>query len=652
MFTETATTHISREGLEALLDSILFPAVLVSGKERRIIAANMAAAREAGYGRATLADMPLSGLFPNMTFRDIYTHGAGNAPALAFMQRSNGNSEQVWCRFRPLDLQRQQWMIVFAPWEQYAATPFSEISPRHWLWQQVMKALESPGSDESLQALLDSNTVFMRAAWSAVYLLEAPSFRLHAHSGMLPPDMPLVLSLRQAEVFAHAHQYTPIEVPPTPLHAAALASGTPYLVVVPLNEHHALQGFLVFGYAEVPPREVVAEGKIVAQYLQSLWRHHYNRQKLRLEANRNARLKPIIATMLAHSSEGILIFDASLRLSYLGAAAAQMLGYHSREVKEASLGGLLLGEVSLDAMARKTLALAVPQEAEVHLLRRDGTEFPAEVRMVPVQTETDERPQGLIAFVSDLSEATHYREQNRLLLRRAILGDILASFAHEVRDPLNSISTGLEWLIYSLPDNDDSQRTLKNLQQDVERLNHLVHNLLDYSRARPLQLKPLDVVALLNGIIQRWRRRFEKYRIHVEWEPPQGIPPVYGDRLSLEQVFTNLLDNAIKALSRQQGERFIAVTVSVTDSERGVPWVEINVVDNGPGFDEITRQRLFEPFFTTRENGTGLGLAITKQLITAHKGSIEARSYDQAGTVFHVRLRTVQNQEKDTNHGV
>ena len=360
----------------------------------------------------------------------------------------------------------------------------------------------------------------------------------------------------------------------------------------------------------------------------------------------------MITSVLAHSSEGILVFDASLHLSFLGEAAARMLGYLAEETEGASLGSLLLGEISLDAMARKTLALAVPQEAEVHLLRRDGAEFPAEVRMVPVQTEGDERPQGLITFVRDMSEETHHREQTRLLLRRAMLGDILASFAHEVRDPLNSISTGLEWLTYSLPDDADSQQTLKNLQQDVERLNHLVHNLLDYSRARTLQLKPLDVVALLNGIIQRWRRRFEKYRIHIEWEPPQNIPPVYGDRLSLEQVFTNLLDNAIKALSHQKGERFIAVTVSVADSKSGVPWVEINVVDNGPGFDEATRQRLFEPFFTTREDGTGLGLAITKQLITAHKGSIEARSYDQVGTVFHVRLRTVQTREKDAHHGV
>ncbi len=639
--------------LRVLLDFIGSPALVVERKGQWILAANLAASRQTGYSQDALQKMGLARLFPEMPHCLDYSEGHKGVASVTFLQRRNGTSLRVMCQFKPLVEDRSLWLVIFSPFDKSLLDEPQSVRPCVQAWRRMVRALALEDIGESMQSVLEGGMIFMEASWAAAYLLSAPVFQLQGRAGAVP-DLPLSLPLQQADVFAQAHVYHPSEVAATPLHAMVRTSEAPHLVVAPLKSGQSLSGFVVFGYTYPPSKNMLRESRIVTRYVREALDYRHAREQVRTMKADIKRSRAVVHAVLQHSSEGVLVFDEHLRLLCLGASAAQILGYHPDEVQQAALSDLLLGEISLDGMARKVLALAAPQEVEVHLLRREGSEFPAEVRMVPLQPKEGERPLGVVVIMHDLSEEAHYREQTRLLLRRAMLGDILASFAHEVRDPLNSISTGLEWLAYSLPDGTQVQDTLRNLQQDVERLDYLVGNLLDYSRARPLQLRPLDVVPLIEGIFRRWQRRFEKYRIHAEWRAEGEIPHVYGDRLSLEQVFTNLLDNAIRALAHQQGARFIAVRVASVTTDT-TPWVEISVVDNGPGFDDAVKHRLFEPFFTTREEGTGLGLAITKQLVTAHRGSIEAHSYPQGGTIFRVRLRAVMSKEEeaeDEAHGV
>jgi two-component system, NtrC family, sensor histidine kinase AtoS len=111
-----------------------------------------------------------------------------------------------------------------------------------------------------------------------------------------------------------------------------------------------------------------------------------------------------------------------------------------------------------------------------------------------------------------------------------------------------------------------------------------------------------------------------------------------GDARSLEQVFTNLISNAVEAMSKNGGT--LAIRIAASDLIANRPQVEITVSDSGPGIPEEIRERLFEPFVTTKTRGNGLGLAITKRIVTAHQGTIQVNSFP-GGTVFHVYLPAV-----------
>ena len=118
-------------------------------------------------------------------------------------------------------------------------------------------------------------------------------------------------------------------------------------------------------------------------------------------------------------------------------------------------------------------------------------------------------------------------------------------------------------------------------------------------------------------------------------------PPVKGDRRALEQVFTNLISNAVQAMHESGGMLAVKAVVSAPPGEK--PRLQISITDSGPGISEENLAKIFQPFYTTNPEGTGLGLAITQQIIIAHKGTIDVDSFPGGGTVFHINLPVAED---------
>ncbi len=623
--------------LAAMLEHVSLPALLVAGRGRRVVAANLEASRQSGYARERMRRLTWGQLFPEMSW-EMMT-GFEGREVITFLQRRDGSSQQVGCEATRLDEKGELWLVTFSP------PPVDEhTEPKETVLERVIRqsveSLESDDSNTMLERLLLEMSRVVQSDWGALYLMESPAYRLRIHVGAAP-DLPPVLPLQDSEFFGRPHRFEPAEVAGTALHAVVRTAEAPYMLAAPLGPRGALEGFVAFGYGRRPPAETLRRVAVLARGLHQVMLCRLHGRRAQEEELRARQVLGLTRVLLQHAYEGVLIFDEHLRLRGLSQAAEALLGYEQKEIVGAAFTDLLVGEVTLETAARHALALNQPQAVGAHLLRRDGAEFPVEVRLVPCVPDGDDHPQGLVVLLQDLSKEEQYRLQTQRLMWRAMLGDVLASFAHEVRDPLNSISTGLEWLGFSLPEDAPEHQTLASLQQDVERLNHLVKHLLEYSRTRTLHLKPLDVGVLIEGILRRWQRRFKRYHIETTFYVADDVPQALGDRLSLEQVFVNLIDNAIKAVKDQPGERFVGIKVSRMVSDNGVVWVEVAVTDNGPGFTEEVARHIFEPFYTTRKDGFGLGLSITKQLVTAHRGNIEALSYPEGGTVFRVRLRAV-----------
>ncbi len=232
--------------------------------------------------------------------------------------------------------------------------------------------------------------------------------------------------------------------------------------------------------------------------------------------------------------------------------------------------------------------------------------------------------------------------QARLLQSEKLwsLGQLSASIAHEINNPLAGILTFTKLLQREaerdVPDDArraDIVRNLKLVQRETERCSAIVRNLLDFARERPMELKDVDLNAVVNESLQLVGHQIAMLGESVE-KNLTPLPPVHGDFGQLRQAVVNVALNACEAMSRG-GKLTIA-----TSAPNGA--VELMISDTGPGIAPEHLPRIFDPFFTTKEQGTGLGLSVVYGIVQKHHGTIEVRSQPGNGATFTIRLPAVR----------
>ncbi len=219
--------------------------------------------------------------------------------------------------------------------------------------------------------------------------------------------------------------------------------------------------------------------------------------------------------------------------------------------------------------------------------------------------------------------------------RLAVAGQLAASLAHEIGTPLNSISGHVQLLARRRTGDTASDRRLKIIETQIENIVRSVKRLLDWTHKFDLQVEPVDLRAVLEDVIALSSPALESRRIQVITNWPQGLPRIYADTGYLQQVFLNLINNAMDAMPRGGKLRLSARPPDVESNE-----VAIEVEDTGEGIPPDMLSRIFEPMFTTKRmgSGTGLGLAICDQIVRQHGGTIHVESKPGGGTRFTIVL--------------
>jgi len=225
------------------------------------------------------------------------------------------------------------------------------------------------------------------------------------------------------------------------------------------------------------------------------------------------------------------------------------------------------------------------------------------------------------------------RTQRQLIQseKLAALGQLSASLAHEVNNPLGIIKNYLQILSESTEGSDPEQRSIKTIKDEVNRIARIVRSLLDFSRPEKEEMAVLDISSVLDESVSLVEKDFSRRKITIKQDLPAKVRPVMGDKDQLKQVFLNLLVNS-RDFTPDGGE----VKVSTRNAD---PGVTIEFSDTGPGIPEENLSRIFEPFFTTKEQGkgTGLGLWICYGIVQRHGGTIQAKRRKE-GTSLVVSL--------------
>ncbi|MEM8606484.1 MAG: ATP-binding protein [Myxococcota bacterium] len=295
--------------------------------------------------------------------------------------------------------------------------------------------------------------------------------------------------------------------------------------------------------------------------------------------------------------------------------------------------GTLLGNPLSSVLPsyQSTPASQAARRAEARGRRADDSEFPMGYTVSPLLDEDGNSSGHLLAF-QDLTEIKTLKEQAERAQRLAVLGQLAAGLAHEIRNPLSSISGSVEMVREGNALGPEDRRLLGIVISEVERLNELVTTMLQ--AGRPSQIHPADkdlrvivseVVAVARG------EATSSNGLSIEERAPAEpvIATVDPDRM--RQVVWNLVKNAVQASPRKG-----TVEVRTGRDERGFAFLE--VADEGPGIERAQRARLFDVFYSGRSHGVGLGLALVKQIVDQHRGRVEILDRETAGTCFRVTL--------------
>jgi signal transduction histidine kinase len=225
--------------------------------------------------------------------------------------------------------------------------------------------------------------------------------------------------------------------------------------------------------------------------------------------------------------------------------------------------------------------------------------------------------------------------------RLATLGELAAGAAHEIRNPLTSIRSAIQYLSKDFNKDSGKSTLIAEIINEVERINKILQGLLSFSRPSKLNVSEINLETLINQVLILIASSIQKHRIDVQYEYFSENDYIQGDMEQLKQVFLNIFLNAIDAMS-ENSEGLPRSLIIGIEKGRAIDarknYLIINIEDSGKGIESKDLENIFNPFFTTKEEGTGLGLAISYGIINSHEGEIEVTSEIGKGSCIRLKL--------------
>jgi len=364
-------------------------------------------------------------------------------------------------------------------------------------------------------------------------------------------------------------------------------------------------------------------------------------RKLLRQVLDDQRLRELI---LKSIPSGLMTLDLRGCITTFNHAAEAVLGYRPREVLGKPVQKILNLKqfTGLDADQGET-----GRSSTLVAFDRHGQEVVLDVAMSPLRDDRGE-PVGVLVTFSDITSVHRLEEEKRRLDRLVALGQMAANVAHEVRNPLASIKTSMQMLLYDLAERsggapgqsdeegemcEEAQESISVVLKEVERLDTIVRDLLLFAKPRQLHRVACNLSEVSDRVLQLLQAQCEEAGVVVHRVYPE-VSLVQVDVGQLEQVLFNLYTNGIQAMP-EGGVLTIGCQVMPG-------WLEWSVSDTGVGIAPDQLERIFQPFFTTKAHGIGLGLPITRRLIEDHRGQLLVGSQFGYGTRITVRLPMVE----------
>ena len=347
------------------------------------------------------------------------------------------------------------------------------------------------------------------------------------------------------------------------------------------------------------------------------------------------------ADILRSIQSGILTVDGDGRLLYANPAASELLGIPLRERTGRPLLPMLASVApELTDVLTRTVRESLPRSRAEGVIHRDGRRVL--VGLTTTFAQRDGVGRTATAIFQDISDSKRLQALHVRTERLQAVAELSASLAHEIKNPLASIRSATEQLARRharRADGDEDERALFALTvREADRLSRLLSEFLDFARTRAPNLAPVQVAAVARAaiaLIAHHPDRADGVQLALTCDLPDGATRIDGDEDLLHRAISNLILNAVQAVGANGSVRVHVTTTAAPDGAGRV--VLLHVDDDGPGIADEVRDRLFEPFVTSKPGGSGLGLAVVHRAVEAHRGTVQVEPLAR-GTRFTLQL--------------
>ena len=351
-----------------------------------------------------------------------------------------------------------------------------------------------------------------------------------------------------------------------------------------------------------------------------------------------SRIKAFSDNVVENLPIGLIALDHQGKIAAFNNSAEPILQLSARQIIGEEASGVIPAELLEEINNSKSRDEVIEKEIECNTA--EGKIVPLEIGVSNLKDENDIFLGNILLF-KDLTEVRALRKEVARSQRLASVGRLAAGVAHEIRNPLSSIKGFATYFKERYPDKPDDQQTANIMIQEVDRLNRVVGQLLEF--ARPISVKPrrISLQALLKDSIKLIEDRAAEKNISIRTQYAAEVDEAWGDPDRINQILLNLYLNAMDAM-KSGGQ----LKVGLSSDSNGRQFI-ITVSDTGCGIAAENLSQIFDPYFTTKSSGTGLGLAIAHTAIEAMGGRIQVESTREIGTTFTVIL---PNSEESRAH--
>ncbi|HEY9074128.1 MAG TPA: GAF domain-containing protein [Desulfobaccales bacterium] len=350
---------------------------------------------------------------------------------------------------------------------------------------------------------------------------------------------------------------------------------------------------------------------------------------------KNARLYGQVMTernfrenILESSPNSVIAIDMEKEITSINKRTEELFRLKRKNVLGQKVAGVFGAEIV------QLVDLAIDQgdliDKEIHKSRKDGSQLTLGITSSWLRDHQDHRI-GVVFIVRDLTEGKRTEELIRRMDRLTSIGQLSAGIAHEIRNPLASISLNVQILSKKLALDDAAKHIVSDTLEGIDRIKSLVKGMLDFARPSTPALRRDSIARILRNSIALLDSQLRKKRIEVKLELAEDLPEVVFDEHQIQQVFVNLMLNGLEAMSDGGS---LKIKGAIRKDQKRRQQLALHIMDNGCGIPPFNLSKIFDPFFTTKPEGTGLGLSIVHKILEQHHADIDVVSVVNQGTTF------------------